>query len=136
MVTTQEKLILDEINRRVSRAMDAALRTAAESYRSKVTQEQSPPTSEPGEYPHEDTGQGQENISYGLSPKPNRLEGPEGRFGLFGEDSPIPQFPGQDHRGGEHLQWLRMNQGRLGMDHSFAEDLQEIRAAARRELQQ
>jgi hypothetical protein len=123
--------ILREIEKRLAAGIEAAVQRAAEGYEKRVTDEQSPPTSDPGEYPHEDTGQGAANISYGVQQAADGGE-VEGRFGLFGENSPIPQFPGQDHTGGEHLDWLRENQQRLGMDSSFAEDLEAVKRAFRR----
>lgn len=118
-----------EIERRLLQGLAAAVETAGEGYRKRVTAEESPPPSEPGEYPHEDTGQGERNITYGTGrAKHNRRE-LAGRFGVMGDKSRIPIFPGQDHRGGEHLDWLREDFGRLGMDSSFAEDLDAVRRA-------
>lgn len=129
MASGNELRILREIERRLSAGIEAAVGRAAEGYRKRVTAEQAPPPSEPGEYPAEDTGQGAANIGYGVARAGLEIEG---RFGVFGEGSPIPQFPGQDHVGGEHLDWLRANQARLGMDSSFAEDLEAVRRAFRR----
>lgn len=131
MATARDLLLLKIIERRIGAGLEAAVRRAADGYRKRVTAEQSPPPSEPGEYPHEDTGQGAANIAYGVA-RALAVGELEGRFGVFGEESPIPQFPQQDHPGGEHLDWLRDNQGRLGMDSSFIEDLEAVRRAFRR----
>lgn len=128
MPSAQELRILREIQRRLAAGIQDAVERAADGYRERVTAEQSPPPSSPGEFPHEDTGQGAANIAFGVgeAPTPGDIEG---RFGVFGESSPIPRFPGQDHTGGEHLDWLRAEQARLGMDSSFIEDLEAIKRA-------
>lgn len=125
--------VMREMERRLSHAIEAAVEEAADGYRKRVTAQQAPPSSVPGEYPAEDTGQGAANISFGIASEPPEIAG---RFGVMGENSPIPQFPGQDHVGGEHLDDLRENQQRLGMDTSFYEDLAEVRAAFRRGAKQ
>jgi hypothetical protein len=131
MATAREIMILRQIEKRLAAGIEQAVKLAAEGYEKRVTTEQSPPTSDPGEYPHEDTGQGAANISFGVQRA--AAEGEiEGRFGLFGDRSPIPRFPDQDHVGGEHLDWLRENQARLGMDSSFAEDLEAVKRAFKR----
>lgn len=128
MATSSERIILKKIERKLRAGILAAVQGGAEGYLEKVTAEQSPPTSDPGEYPHEDTGQGAANIGYDL-------KGLEGRFGLKGDNSDVPVFEGQDHRGGEHLDELRKKYGRLGMDTSFAEDLNAIRRFAKKAIE-
>ena len=134
MAKDNSRLIADEIQRRLAAGIRAALQASEVGFRKKVTAEISPPTSDPGQYPHEDTGQGQENIDHALSPGGGLVGGEiEGRWGLYGAGSPIPRFPGQDHVGGEHLQWLtREGWDRLGMEVSFLEDLSKVRSAFRR----
>lgn len=132
MAKSNEARVLREIQKRLGKGIEQAVKRAAEGYRERVTLLQSPPPSDPGEYPAEDTGQGAANISYGVQASPSLAGEIEGRFGVLGSDSPIPVYPGQDHAGGEHLDWLRENQGRLGMDSSFASDLNAIKLAFRR----
>jgi len=130
MLTAKHARVIREIEKRLDAGIEAAVRRAAEGYEKRVTQEESPPASTPGEFPHVVTGQGAANIAWGVE---RGIEGEvEGRFGVMGEDSPIPAYTGHEKAGGEHLDVLREEMGRLGMDTSLYEDIEAVRRAFRR----
>ena len=121
--------VIREIERRLSHGVLESITVGAESFRDKITAEQSPPTSDPGEYPHRDTGQAEANVTIGIERAADREV--EGRYGYMGENSNVPQFEDQDHIGAEHLDELRQK-GWKGLDHSAMEDLDKLRRAFKR----
>lgn len=105
----------DIINRKLIAGVRAAVETIEDQYRDSVTQVQESgppflgPHSKPGEFPHRETGKGEQNIS-------NAVRGTIGKAGLL-ED-------------GLHLQYLT-GIDRLGIVDSFYRSLRKIRSNAK-----
>lgn len=123
--------------------LTALVRAASEQYRSDVTQVTEEPTddlrfegphSQPGEYPHKETGQGEANITFAV----DRVDGElVGRFGVMGEESGFGPFAGHSVPGGQHLVHLSHGRhpvtgeffGRLGMDRTIPDNVEAMRQA-------
>lgn len=119
-----------KISRQVAKGVQAAAEATSTAYYQRVTAQQYPPSSDFGEYPAERTGQGADNVSWGVNPE-NSLEA---RAGLIGEQS-TDQRPPHNTPGASHLYWLQLNQGRLGIDDAFFEDVDLIREYTKRAMQ-
>lgn len=132
-----------EVNRRMVAGLTAIAKRAHEIYREDVTQVTEDPTdegaflgphSQPGEYPHKETGQGEANIEFAVGVENGQ---PAARFGVRGEQSGI-QFPGNSVPGGQHLVHLSHGRhpvtgeffNRLGMDRTVPDNIDELRQVA------
>lgn len=130
-----------QIARRKLRAgLEAASETGAKRYIEAVTRVIEEPNdnlnfegphSEPGQFPHQETGQGAANIDWGVDE-----ETLTGAFGVRGEEDGY-DLTGDGYAGGLHLYFLSHGVhpitgipfGRLGMDDIFFFYIEDIKAA-------
>ena len=125
IVKDNTKSFIKLVEAKLKNGLQSAVAGEANRLREKVTAAQVPPRSSPGEYPARETGQLEQNITFGTK----KLEG---RVGVMGENTNVPNLHGQkENIGGLALWWLEeyppANTGkRLGMLHSWEEDRGQI----------
>lgn len=80
------------------------------------------PHSQPGEFPHTETGQGARNIVSGVDEQLGL-----GRVGVLGTETGFGPFePTHTQKGGLHLIWLEQLFGRLGLEHLVVTHRREL----------
>lgn len=112
------------VEKKMRRGIKAGLEYAADRMRDRYSQAQSPPTSEPGEFPHLDSGQLVDNIAAHMADSEVT-----GRVGVYGRNTPRPFLGNRwvpENIGGLHAHYLKEDTGRLGIDDSFIEDKEAI----------
>lgn len=113
------------IERRLQGGLEAAVSKANDLMVEDYSRSQSPPTSNPGEFPHIDTGQLVSNID-------SHVENFVGFVGIKGFQTDEPELQGKPiNIGGMAAVWLE-DQGRLGIVDSWTTHEDEIRRAFER----
>ena len=131
-------------DRRLRAGLEAWVRCGHQLYRDAVTAVTEEPDdngnfpgphSQPGEYPHKETGQGEVNIDYGVD-RNQDTGGLRARFGVRGEASGFGPFGNHRVAGGQHLVHLSHGRdrlgrlfGRLGMDQIVADNREKLNRA-------
>lgn len=106
---------------RLTRGVEAAVMTGARAYESEVSARAYPPASDVGQYPHVRSGQGSEGVRWATRSEQGF---PEGKTGLYGDDSPVGIYPGKDPQqpGSWHLAALSELQQRRGLPDVYQTD--------------
>lgn len=125
IVKDNTKAFIKLVEAKLKNGIQSAVAGEAERLKQKVTAAQVPPRSSANEYPARETGQLEQNITSGTK----KLEG---RVGVMGEGTNVPNLHGQaENIGGLALWWLeehppKNTEPRLGMLHSWEEDRGQI----------
>ena len=129
IVKDNSKAFLKLVQQKLANGLRDAMEGEMKALQNKTTAQQVPPRSEPGQYPARETGQLEQNITFGVDGKSL-----EGRVGVMGEGTTVPNLHGQkENIGGLALWWLELHppgvvEPRLGMLHSWSEDQEQIKA--------
>lgn len=129
IVKDNTKAFVRLVQQKLASGLREAMEGEERSLKDKVTAQQAPPRSEPGQYPARETGQLEQNITHGVD-----VTSLEGRVGVMGEGTPVANLHEQrENIGGLALWWLELHppgniEPRLGMLRSWSEDQEQIKA--------